>query len=160
MENNEVFLTKEGYKELQDRLTFLKSEGRVDIANKIAVARSFGDISENSEYDAAREEEAQLEQEIASIEAQLRNAKIIGKIKVDSSVVNVGATVEVEDLDFKDKLTFTIMGSYDSDPTKGLISNESPIGKALIGAKKGDVITVITPDPKTDMHIKVLSVKY
>ncbi len=160
MDNNEVFLTKEGYKELQDRLALLKSEGRVDIANKIAVARSFGDISENSEYDAAREEEATLEREIASIELQLRNAKIIEKIKVDSSVVGVGATVEVQDLDFKDKLTFKIMGSYDSDPSKGLISNESPIGKALIGAKKGDVITVVTPDPKTDMHIKVLSVKY
>ncbi len=160
MDNNEVFLTKEGYKELQDRLALLKSEGRVDIANKIAVARSFGDISENSEYDAAREEEATLEREIASIEAQLRNAKIIEKIKVDSSVIGVGATVEVQDLDFKDKLTFKIMGSYDSDPSKGLISNESPIGKALIGAKKGDVITVVTPDPKTDMHIKVLSVKY
>ncbi len=160
MENNEVYLTKEGYKELQDRLAMLKSEGRVDVANKIAVARSFGDISENSEYDAAREEEAQLEQEIAQIEMQLRNAKIISKLKVDSDTVNVGATVEVMDLDFNEKMTFKIMGSYDSDPTKGLISNESPIGKALMGAKKGDKITVITPDPKTDMHIKVLSVKY
>ena len=85
MEGNEVFLTKEGYKELQDRLAYLKSEGRVDVANKIAVARSFGDISENSEYDAAREEEAQLEQEIAIIENQLRNAKIISKMKVDEN---------------------------------------------------------------------------
>ena len=161
MEGNEVFLTKEGYKELQDRLAYLKSEGRVDVANKIAVARSFGDISENSEYDAAREEEAQLEQEIAIIENQLRNAKIISKMKVDENVVNIGATVEVQDMQWKDKFSFKIMGSYDSDPSKGLISNESPIGKALMGKAVGDEVFVETPDPSdNDMKIKILSIKY
>ena len=160
MDNNEVYLTKEAYKELQEKLAKLKSEGRVDIANKISIARSFGDISENSEYDAAREEEAALEMEIMSIENDLRNAKIISKMKVDTSLVNVGCEVVVNDLDFNEKLTFQISGSYDSDPTKGIISNESPIGKALIGKKKGDLVEVIIPATKATMHLKVLSIKY
>lgn len=158
MENTE-FLTKEAYKELEQRLVHLKSEGRVDIANKIKVARSFGDISENSEYDAAREEEAILEQEILQIESTLRNAKIISKQKVDSSKINVGATVVVFDKKYKEELTFKIMGSFESDPTIGQISNESPIGKALIGAKKGDIVEVNSPT-NDKMIFEVRSIKY
>ncbi len=157
---NATYLTKENYEELKARLAELKGNGREDIANKIKEARSYGDISENSEYDAAREEEAILEQEIITIENTLRNAKIIGKGKVDTSVINIGAVCVVKDLDFNQNFTFTITGSYDSDPTKGLISNESPIGKALMGKKKGDVVTVDTPDPNTDMHIQIVSIKY
>ena len=152
--DNATYLTKENYEELKTRLAELKSAGREDVANKIKEARSYGDISENSEYDAAREEEALLEQEIQTIENTLHNAKIIGKGKVDTSVVNIGAVVVVRDLDFNQDFTFNITGSYDSDPTKGLISNESPIGKALMGKKKGDKVTVDTPDPTTDMHIQ------
>lgn len=158
--DNATYLTKENYEELQARLAELKSNGREDVANKIKEARSYGDISENSEYDAAREEEAILEQEIITIENTLRNAKIIGKSKVDTSIINVGAMVVVRDLDFNQDFTFTLTGSYDSDPTKGLISNESPIGKALIGKKKGDKVTVDTPDPTTDMHLQIVSIKY
>lgn len=154
---NEVFLTKEGYKELEARLDYLKTTARVDVANKIEVARSFGDISENSEYDAAREEEALVEQEIQQIQNTLRNAKIINKAKVDTNQVSVGSTVVVEDLEFGDDLTFKIMGSFESDPTKGLISNESPIGKALLGAKKGDVVEVATPNSVA--KYKVLEIK-
>lgn len=157
---NEVYLTKEAYKELQERLAMLKSDGRVDIANKIAVARSFGDISENSEYDAAREEEAALELEILTIENNLRNAKIITKMKVDTSLVNVGCEVVVKDMGFGDNLTFHISGSYDSDPTKGIISNESPIGKALIGKKKGDIAEVVVPATKFVTKYKIMNIKY
>lgn len=157
---NEVYLTKEAYKELQERLALLKSEGRVDIANKIAVARSFGDISENSEYDAAREEEAALELEIMTIESNLRNAKIITKMKVDTSLINVGCEVAVKDMEFGDNLTFKISGSYDSDPTKGIISNESPIGKALIGKKKGDIVEVVVPATKMVSKYKIINFKY
>lgn len=157
---NEVYLTKEAYKELQERLAMLKSEGRVDIANKIAVARSFGDISENSEYDAAREEEAALELEIMTIENNLRNAKLITKMKVDTSVVNVGCEVVVKDMEFGDDMTFQISGSYDSDPTKGIISNESPIGKALIGKKKGDLVEVVVPATKMVSKYKIVNIKY
>lgn len=156
---NVTYLTKEAMQELEEKLANLKSEGRLDVANKIKEARAYGDISENSEYDAAREEEALLEQEIAQIELTLKNAKLITKAKGDAGVVNIGSVVVVKDLDFNMEMTFTITGSYNNDPTKGLISNESPIGKALIGKKKGDKVTVVTPDPNTDMNIEVLSVK-
>lgn len=154
----EVYLTKEAYKELEERLAYLKSEGRVDVANKIRVARSFGDISENSEYDAAREEEAILEQEIIQIEDTLKNAKLISKVKADTSKVSVGCTVEVYDMGFEENLTFRIMGSIESDPTIGQISNESPTGKALIGKEKGDIVEVHTPAGV--QKYKVLSIKY
>ena len=153
---NEEFLTKEGYKELEDRLDYLKRVARVEVANKIEVARSFGDISENSEYDAAREEEALVAQEILDIEETLRNAKIINKLKIDTSTVGVGNTVVVDDLEFKEEITFKIMGSFEADPTKGLISNESPLGKALLGAKKGDLVEVITPAGKAQYKVKAI----
>lgn len=155
---SDVFLTKEAYKELEERLAYLKSDGRVDVAEKIRVARSFGDISENSEYDAAREEEAQLEQEILQIEENLRNAKIIAKSKGDTSKVGVGSTVEVLDIEFDEKMTLKIMGSIESDPTIGHISNESPTGKALIGKEKGDVVEVSTPAGV--LKYKILSISY
>ena len=157
--SNVTYLTKEAMEELKARLAVLKSDGRADIANKIKEARSYGDISENSEYDAAREEEAILEQEIAQIEYTLKNSKLIAKTKGSSDVVNIGSVVVVRDLDFKMDMTFTITGSYNNDPMNGFISNESPIGKALIGKKKGDKITVVTPDPNTDMNIEILSIK-
>lgn len=156
---NVTYLTKEAMEELKEKLAKLKSDGREDIANKIKEARSYGDISENSEYDAAREEEAILEQEIAQIELTLKNAKLITKSKGDAGIVNIGSVVVVKDLDFNMEMTFTITGSYNNDPSKGLISNESPIGKALIGKKKGDKVTVITPDPNTDMNIQIISIK-
>lgn len=149
-----IFLTKEGYKALEEKLKHLKSVGRKEISEKIEFARSFGDISENSEYDAARDDEAQLEQEIKEIEYSLRNASIISDKKIDTSQVNVGNTVVVYDMTFKEEMTFKIMGSFESDPTQGTISNESPIGKALIGAKKGDVVEVVTPRSVTKYEIK------
>lgn len=154
----EVFLTKEAYKELEERLAYLKSSGRVDVAEKIRVARSFGDISENSEYDAAREEEALLEQEIVQIEENLRNAKIISKVKNDTSKVGVGCTVDILDIEFNEKMTLKIMGSIESDPTIGQISNESPTGKALIGRSKGDMVEVATP--AGSVKYKVLAINY
>ncbi len=153
---NEEFLTKEGYKELEERLDYLKRVARVEVANKIEVARSFGDISENSEYDAAREEEALVAQEILDIEETLRNAKIINKLKIDTSTIGVGNTVVVDDLEFNEELTFKIMGSFEADPTKGLISNESPLGRALLGAKKGDTVEVVTPAGKARYKIKAI----
>jgi len=154
----EVYLTKEAYDELKEKLAHLKSEGRVDVANKIKFARSFGDISENSEYDAAREEEAILEQEIVQIEETLRNAQIISKSTGDTSKVGVGATLEIYDQEFDENKTIKIMGSIESDPTKGLISNESPLGKALIGREKGDTVEVVSPAGV--QKYKILSIKY
>ena len=154
----EVYLTKEAYKELEERLAYLKSEGRVDVANKIRVARSFGDISENSEYDAAREEEAIMEQEIVHIEETLRNAQIISKSNSDTSKVGVGAVLEVFDMEFEENMTLKIMGSIESDPTIGQISNESPLGKALIGKTKDEVVEVATPAGV--QKYKILSISY
>ena len=154
----EVYLTKEAYKELEEKLAYLKSEGRVDVANKIKVARSFGDISENSEYDAAREEEALLEQEITQIEETLRNAQIISKSNSDTSKVGVGAVLEVFDMEFEENMTLKIMGSIESDPTIGQISNESPLGKALIGKTKDEVVEVATPAGV--QKYKILSISY
>lgn len=154
----EVYLTKEAYKELEDKLANLKSTGRVEVAKKIAFARSFGDISENSEYDAAREEEAILEQEITQIEETLRNAQIISKSANDSSKVGVGANVELYDMDFDETITLKIMGSIESDPLSGKISNESPLGKAIIGKSKGEEVDVTTPAGV--QRYKVLSIKY
>ena len=154
----EVYLTKEAYKELEEKLAKLKSEGRVDVANKIKFARSFGDISENSEYDAAREEEAILEQEIMQIEETLRNAQIISKANSDTKVVGVGAMLEVYDMEYEENMKLKIMGSIESDPTIGQISNESPLGKALIGKSKGDEVEVTTPAGV--QKYKILSIKY
>ena len=152
----EVFLTKEAYKELEEKLAYLKNQGRVDVAEKIKVARSFGDISENSEYDAAREEEALLEQEISQIEEDLKVAQIIDNKKVNKDVISVGAEVDVYDRVYKEDLTFKIMGSFESDPTKGLISNESPIGKALIGQKVGATVEVKTPMETLVFEVKAI----
>lgn len=154
----EVYLTKEAYKELEEKLSYLKSNGRVEVANKIAFARSFGDISENSEYDAAREEEAILEQEITQIEETLRNAQIISKANNDTSKIGVGANVELLDIAFNENISLQIMGSIESDPLSGKISNESPLGKALIGKSKGEEVDVTTPAGV--QRYKVLSIKY
>lgn len=154
----EVYLTKEAYAELEKKLAFLKSEGRVEIANKISVARSFGDISENSEYDAAREEEAVLEQEITQLEETLRNAQIIKKSGNDTSKVGVGAMLEVYDSEFDETMNLKIMGSIESDPTIGQISNESPLGKALLGKGVNDEVSVTTP--AGIQKYKILSIKY
>lgn len=155
--DNAVYLTKEGYKELKDKLAHLKGVVRVEISNEIESARAFGDISENAEYDAAREKEAQVEQEIFQIESTLRNAKIIGRARKDNSKVDVGETVVVEDLDTKESMTLTIMGGFEANPVKGHISNVSPMGKALIGAKKGDIVNVETPNKV--MRLKIKNIK-
>ncbi len=139
------YLTKEEYKAKEERLNFLKTVARIEVANKIEIARSFGDISENAEYDAAREEEALVEQEIIEIDNTLRTAKIISK--KETNTVNVGSTVVVLDEDDEEE-TYTITGSFGSDPLKGLISNQSPIGSALLGKKKGDVAEITLPNKK------------
>lgn len=149
------YLTKEEYKAKEERLNYLKTVARIEVANKIEVARSFGDISENAEYDAAREEEAQVEQEIMEIDNTLRTAKIIAK--KDAGIVNVGSTVVVVDEDDEEE-TYTITGSYGSDPLKGLISNQSPIGSALLGKKKGDEVSITLPNKKVITY-KIKNIK-
>ena len=141
---DEIFMTAEGKKQLEDRLYDLKVNGRAEAAEKIRVAREFGDLSENAEYDIAKEEQAKMEAEILEIEAKLRNVKIIeagGK----SGVIDLGSKVRICMAGSADEIEYEIVGTHESNPMEGRISNESPIGKALIGKRKGDEITVHAP---------------
>lgn len=157
---NEIYLTKDGYKALQEKLDYLKSTKREEISKKIGVAREFGDLSENSEYDAAKEEQAQVEAEIAEIENKLRFGKIINQKKLDTSKVNAGCYVKLLDLDFDDEFEYQIVGSTESDPSKGIISNESPVGQALLGKKVGDTVQIVLPqNNNTTIRLKVLNIR-
>jgi len=152
----EVFLTKEGYKEKEERLEYLKTEKRQDVIEKLKTARDFGDLSENAEYDAARDEQAKLEAEIEMLEETLRIAKIVDTKKVKTGSVSVGNKVKLYDEEFDEELEYTIVGSLECDPNKGLISNESPIGKAIMGKKVGEKVEIETPSGIIVM--KVLSI--
>ena len=141
----DVVLTKEGYEELKEKLAVLKS-GRSDIAEKLKTARSFGDLSENSEYDEAKSEQAKLEAEINDIEAMLLRATIMDEDNVNSEVVHLGSVVTIKGTaKGSAEKTFTITGFAQADSTKGKISDESPVGKALMGHKVGDKVSVEAP---------------
>ena len=156
---NEIYLTKDGYKKLQERLNYLKSTARENVAKKIGIARDFGDLSENAEYDAAKEEQGAIEAEISEIEDKLRNGKIINKNRIDTSKVNIGCFVKIYDVDFDEEVEYQIIGSTESDPSKGLISNESPVGQALLGKKVGDNVEVTIPETGATLKFKVLAIR-
>lgn len=146
MAAKEVILTYEGLKEIEDELEMLKGSKRREVAEKIKAALAFGDISENNEYDEAKNEQAQLEIRIAKLETMLKNAHIIDEDEVRTDRVGVGCKVRISDIAAKKEMEYTIVGSTEADPGKAKISNESPVGKALIGTKKGDIIEVMVPD--------------
>ena len=143
MENSTI-LTAEGAQKLEEQLEYLKTGARKEIAQQIKVAREFGDLSENAEYDEAKNEQARIEGEIVELEKKLRGATIIDESTLDRSVVHIGAAVDLKDQAGK-KFQFTIVGSTEADPLKGRISNESPVGAALLGHHKGDRVEVTTP---------------
>lgn len=146
MPERDVFLTEDGLKKLESELDELKTVRRKEIAERIKQALSFGDISENSEYDQAKNEQAQLEDRISKLEMILRNAKIIDKEDISTDKVGIGSKVLVKDLEYEEEMEYTIVGSAEADPYNGRISNESPVGKALLGRKSGDIVDVIVPD--------------
>ncbi|NLV87955.1 MAG: transcription elongation factor GreA [Tissierellia bacterium] len=146
MSERDVFLTEDGLKKLENELDELKTVRRKEIAERIKQALSFGDISENSEYDQAKNEQAQLEDRISKLEMMLRNAKIIDKDDISTDKVGIGSRVLVKDLEYEEEMEYTIVGSAEADPYNGRISNESPVGKALLGRKSGDIVDVIVPD--------------
>ena len=146
MAEKNVFLTVEGLKKLEDELDNLKTVRRKEVAERIKQALAFGDISENSEYDEAKNEQAQLEERIVKLEAMLRNAKIIDDEDITTDAVSIGSKVLVNDLEYDEEIEYTIVGSAEADPYEGKISNESPVGSALIGGKMGDVVEVQVPD--------------
>ncbi len=146
MSAKEVVLTYEGLKKLEEELEFLRGSKRKEVAERIKQALSFGDISENSEYDEAKNEQAQVEGRIIQLELMLKNAKLIDEDEVKTDVVSLGSKVKLFDMEFDEEIVYHIVGSTEANPMKSKISNESPVGAALIGHKKNDVIEVMVPD--------------
>ncbi len=145
MSQKETILTYEGLKKLEEELEYLKTEKRKEVAERIRVALGFGDLSENSEYDEAKNEQAQVEMRIAELENKLRNVKLIDEDEIDTKTVQIGNTVQVLDMEYDEKINYTIVGSTEADLLENKISNESPIGQALLGKKKNDVVEVEAP---------------
>ena len=141
----EVLLTQEGYDNLEKELEYLTTEKRAEIAERINIALGFGDLSENSEYDEAKNAQAANESKIAELENKLRYAKIIDESEIDTKTVQVGNTVKVLDMEFNEEESYTIVGSTEVDLSQNKISNESPIGAALMGAKKGQIVEAQAP---------------
>ena len=153
----EVRLTKEGVEKYEQRLEYLKTTGRTEIAEQIQIARSFGDLSENAEYDAAKLEQARMEYEIVEIEAMLRNVVIIDEETINTEVVNVGNTIKVLNKALNKEMTFQIVGSAEANPREQRISNESPVGAGLLGHKLGEIVTINTPGGASDFEILEIS---
>lgn len=152
----EVVLTHEGVEEIEKKLEYLKTVKRLEIAEQIKVARAFGDISENAEYDEAKNEQARIEMEIASLERMLKNAIVIDQETVEFDVVNVGTSVKLLDIETQETEDYHIVGSAEVDAAKSKISNESPVGRALLGQKPDSVVTVETPGGK--LQFKILEI--
>jgi len=146
MTGKEVVLTYEGLKKLEEELEYLKGTKRREIAERIKQALSFGDISENSEYDEAKNEQAHIEGRIAQLETMLKRARVIDEDEVSTEVVSIGSKVRLLDMESNEEVEYSIVGSTEADPINFKISNESPVGKALIGQKKGDTVEVTVPD--------------
>lgn len=144
MEAKKNILTYEGLRKYEDELQDLKVRRRKEVAQKIKEARELGDLSENAEYDAAKDEQRDIEARIEELEKILKNAEVVVEDEVDSSRINVGCKVKLHDIEFDEDIEYRIVGSSEANSLEGKISNESPVGKALIGARKGDTVTVET----------------
>ncbi len=154
----EVILTPEGYKKLKGEVEHLSNAKRREIAERIRVARQFGDITENSEYDDAKNDQALLEHRIAILEERLAHARVISKKDVSKDVVSVGSHVKLRDVSAKETVEYHIVGSAEANPSENKLSNESPVGRAIIGKKKGETVEVQTPRGKA-LKYKILDIK-
>ncbi|SNT13857.1 transcription elongation factor GreA [Anaerovirgula multivorans] len=157
MAEKEVVLTLKGLKKIEEELEQLKTVRRKEVAERIKQAIAFGDISENSEYDEAKNEQAQVEERIMKLEGMLKKARVIDEDDINLDQVSIGTTVQVEDMEFDEIVEYTIVGSAEADPYELKISNESPVGRALLGKKIGDVVEVQIPDGTT--KYKVLNIE-
>jgi transcription elongation factor GreA len=153
----EVILTKEGYAKLRQEIEYLSTDKRREVADRIRHAREFGDITENSEYDDAKNEQAMLEHRIATLEERLRLARVISRKDVAKDVVSIGSTVKLRDVDAKTTVEYRIVGSAEANPSENKLSNESPVGKAIIGRKKGETVEVAAP--RGSLKFKILEIK-
>ena len=151
------YLTPEGKQKIIEKLEFYKKVRRPEVVKKIGIAREFGDLSENAEYDAAKEEQGMIEAEIKNMEDLLLTAIVINKKNLDCSQVEVGTIVKLYDEEFDEEVEYTIVGTEESDPKRFIISNESPLGAGLLGHKVGEFVTVSTPSGNT--RYKILSIR-
>ena len=157
METKVTLYTAEGYKALVDELAFLKGTKLEEVKRNLAQARSFGDLSENSEYDEAKNEQAKVVARIAELEELINHAKVIDESDIRADVVNLGSTVKVLDYEFDEEVEYNLVGTNEANPLLGKISDQSPIGSAMLGAVVGDIITVQAPSG--ELKFKVLSVE-
>ena len=146
MPEKKTLITYEGLKELEKELSILKTSKRMEIVEKIKDAKGQGDLSENAEYDAAKEEQARLEAKIAALDKALRNAVVIDADDVDKNTIGIGSKVKLHDEEFNETVEYSIVGSTEANPVQGRISNESPLGIVLLGKKQGDMVEVTAPD--------------
>ena len=153
----EVILTADGYKKLQQEIDVLRNDKRREVAERIRVAREFGDIAENAEYDDAKNEQAMLEHKIAQLEERILSARVITKKEISKDSVSVGAHVRLRDMQANKTFEYHIVGSAEANPAENKLSNESPVGKAIIGHKKGDVVEVSAP--RGSLKFKILEIK-
>ena len=152
----QVILTSEGLEKLEKELEYLKTVKRQEVAAEIKVALGYGDLSENSEYDEAKNKQAQMEIRIVEIETMLKNAKVIDEADISTETVSVGCTVKLYDVEFEEEIEYNIVGSTEADPSNGKISDESPVGAALLGKAVGDEVEV--PTPAGSIQLKVLEI--
>jgi len=153
----EVILTPEGYEKLKQEIEHLSTEKRREVADRIRVAREFGDINENAEYDDAKNEQALLEHRIATLEDRLRSARVIEKGDIQKGIVSVGSIVRLRDMEQNKTFEYHIVGSAEANPSENKLSNESPVGKAIMGHKKGEVVEVAAP--RGALKFKILDIK-
>jgi transcription elongation factor GreA len=153
----EVILTPEGYERLKNEIEELSTVKRREVAERIRIAREFGDIQENAEYDDAKNEQMLLEHRIATLEERLRDARVIDKKDIAKDVVSIGSKVRLRDVDAKKTVEYHIVGSAEANPAENKLSNESPVGKAIIGKKKGETVEVTAP--RGTLKFKILQIK-
>jgi transcription elongation factor GreA len=153
----EVILTPEGHEKLKEEIEYLSTVKRREVAERIKQAREFGDIAENSEYDDAKNEQAMLEHRIATLEERLKDARVIDAGDVTTDVVSVGTIVRLRDVDAKETIEYTIVGSAEADPAEYRLSNESPVGRAILGRKKGETVEVTAP--RGSLKYKIMDIK-
>ena len=153
----EVILTPEGYERLKQEIDHLRTDKRREVADRIRVAREFGDIAENAEYDDAKNEQAMLEHKIAQLEERLLNARVIDPNEISKDVVSIGTKVKLKDMETNKSVEYVIVGSAEANPAESKLSNESPVGRAIIGHKKGDVVEVSAP--RGSLKFKILEIK-
>ena len=153
----EVILTPDGYEKLKQEIDYLRGEKRREIAERIRVAREFGDIAENAEYDDAKNEQALLEHRIATLEERLLNARVIDTDEITTDAVSIGTVVKLQDIEAKSTVEYHIVGSAEANPAENKLSNESPVGKAILGRKKGETVEVSAP--RGALKFKILDIK-